>query len=128
MVSISLLYFEKLTYNATLYNNRKIFQRFETCQDIFMCHSVHTGGFSLQCIGVSEFWKVLYIDSRKFYLKLHLYPLILTYNATLYNNRKIFQRFETCQDIFMCHSVTEKITGLGIATYSETFSSHCMQS
>ena len=35
IVSASLLYFENLSYNATLYsNNRKIFQRFETCKDI----------------------------------------------------------------------------------------------
>jgi len=37
----SLLYFENLSYNDTLYSNtRKIFQCFETCKDIFTRHNV----------------------------------------------------------------------------------------
>jgi len=49
-----------------------------------------------------------------------LYFENLPHNATLYgNNRKIFQRFETCKDIFMCHNVTGQTIGLGIAAYSQ---------
>ena len=58
-----------------------------------------------------------------------LYFENLPYNANLYsNNRTIFQRFETCKDIFTRHSVTGKIISLGIAANSQTFSSHWMQS
>ena len=40
-VSESLLYFENLSYNDTLYkNSRKIFQRFEKCKYIFTRHNV----------------------------------------------------------------------------------------
>ena len=49
-----------------------------------------------------------------------LYFENLSYNDTLYsNNRKIFQRFETCKDIFTRHNGTGKTIGLGIATYSQ---------
>ena len=40
LVSEYLLYFENFAYNDTFYsNNRKIFQHFETCKDLFTLHN-----------------------------------------------------------------------------------------
>jgi hypothetical protein len=55
MVSASLLYFENLPYNTTLYsNNRVIFQRFETCKDIFTRHNVTGKTISLGIAAYSD--------------------------------------------------------------------------
>ena len=55
MVSASLLYFENLPYNATLYsNNRTIFQRFDTCKDIFTRHNVKGKTISLGIAAYSQ--------------------------------------------------------------------------
>jgi hypothetical protein len=60
MVSASLLYFENLPYNATLYSNtRKIFQRFETCKDIFTCHNVTGQTIGLGIAAYSQRWDII---------------------------------------------------------------------
>jgi hypothetical protein len=62
--------------------------------------------------------ETLELVSKNFLSASLLYFENLSYNASLYsNNRKIFQRFETCKDTITRHNETEKTIDLGIATY-----------
>ena len=62
--------------------------------------------------------ETLELVSKKIVSASLLYFENLSYNVSLYsNNRKIFQRFETCKDTITLHNETEKTIDLGIATY-----------
>jgi hypothetical protein len=71
------LEFENLPYKVTHYsNNRKNFQRFETCEDIFKRHNVtgQTIGLGIQMLTFAEFANLHY--------KHHIYsirPPVLVY-------------------------------------------------